>query len=243
MSHDHEYSTVLVPVDVSEDGAFPVKVLELLGSVDVVLLGYYPVPSQAAPAQIKYQYESEAAKRLEEVAAEIDTGSGNLSKVLVFTHDRQETVDRVAGEHGCDAVLTFGEVDAVERILVPLRGRKNLDRILGIVGSLLGASEASVTLFHSVAEDGGRQDGESLLDEAAERLEDAGVEPERISHRISEGGDVITEIAEAGEGFDVLVLGETEPSLRERILGAVPTEVIGETSRPVFVVRKRENDE
>lgn len=243
MSHGDDHSTVLVPVDVSADETPHGEALGLLRSAEVVLLGYYPVPDQAAPAQVKHQHESEAERRLSEVAEEVDAAAGNLTEVLVFTHDRQETVDRIADEYGCDAVLTVGEAGAVERILIPLRGRENLDRILGLAADLLRDNDASVTLFHSLDDDGGgRQDGESLLDDAAERLTDAGIGAERISRRVSEGKDTPAEVAEMGEGFDVLVLGETEPSLRERILGAVPTQIIDETEGSVFVVRKEGPD-
>jgi nucleotide-binding universal stress UspA family protein len=229
VSHGDDHSTVLVPVDVSADETPHGEALGLLRSAEVVLLGYYPVPDQAAPAQVKHQHESEAERRLSEVAEEVDAAAGNLTEVLVFTHDRQETVDRIADEYGCDAVLTVGEAGAVERILVPLRGRENLDRILGLAADLLRDNDASVTLFHS-------------LDDAAERLTDAGIAAERISRRVSEGKDTPAEVAEMGEGFDVLVLGETEPSLRERILGAVPTQIIDETEGSVFVVRKEGPD-
>ena len=48
--------------------------------------------------------------------------------------------ERVADEYGCDAVLTGGRPSdgsaAVERVLVPLRGDVNLDRILAVVADL-----------------------------------------------------------------------------------------------------------
>ena len=43
--------------------------------------------------------------------------------------------------------------------------------------------------------------------------------------------------------FDVLVLGETEPSLRDRILGTVPAQVTADTEDPAFVVRSVEDAE
>jgi hypothetical protein len=39
------------------------------------------------------------------------------------------------------------------------------------------------------------------------------------------------------------VLGETEPSLRDRILGTVPAQVTADTDTPTFVVRNLEKAE
>lgn len=230
-------STILVPVDVSGSKTPAEGILDLLGLVDVVLLGYYPVPDQAAPAQLKHEHESEAARRLEEIADGLAEGDGNVTEVLVFTHDRQETIDRIADEHDCDAVLTAGEADSVERVLVPLRGEANLERILSLVGDLLQFSDASVTLFHSGSDDADRRRGKSLLDDATDHLIENGIDRGRIDRRLSEDGEAWVEIVEFGTEFDVLVLGETEPSLRERILGDVPTKIVDKTDKPAFVVR------
>jgi nucleotide-binding universal stress UspA family protein len=233
-------STILIPIDVSGPETPPNGIIGLLGSVNTVLLGYYPVPSQAAPAQIKHDKESEAAQRLESISKTLTDDDHNVTEVLVFTHDREDTIDRIADEYDCDAVLSSGDVDTVERILVPLRGKTNLDRILSLVDDLMRTSEASVTLFHSVDDDTNGHTGDSLLDDAAHRLRTSGIDRDRINKRLSESGSPSREIVELAPNFDVLVLGETEPSLRERILGALPIQTIDETNKPVFVVRKTE---
>jgi nucleotide-binding universal stress UspA family protein len=230
-------STVLIPVDVSETEIPPVEILDLLGAVDVVLLGYYPVPSQAAPAQIKHQHGSDAVERLEAVKEALVPCASTVHEELYYTHDRQETIDRVADEYGCDAVLRLGPADDVSRILVPLRGDSNIDSILGLVGDLLRAGDASVTLFHSAEEDGDPQYGETLLADAAERLHADGIDPDRIDRQLSATAETGNDIVERARNYDVVVLGETEPSLRERILGVVPRRTITGTDRPVFVVR------
>jgi len=45
-------------------------------------------------------------------------------------------------------------------------------------------------------------------------------------------------IFEAAADHDILVLGETEPSIVEHIIGTVPSQVIDRTDKPVLVVRK-----
>jgi nucleotide-binding universal stress UspA family protein len=230
-------STVLVPVDVSAAEIPPTGVLDLLGGVNVLLLGYYPVPSQAAPAQIKAQHGSEAAERLEAVRDAIARRVDTVAEELCYTHDREETIDRIADEYGCTAVLRLGPADSVDRILVPFRGDSNVDSILELVGDLLGAGNTSVTLFHSVEEGTDQEYGETLLADAADRLSTAGVDPTRIDRRLSVTVETGVDIVTAAGEFDVVVLGETDPSLRDRILGAVQRETLSETNLPVFVVR------
>lgn len=225
--------TILVPVDVSQAEFPSLEILDRLRPIEVILLGYFPVPDQAEPALLEDEYGSEAAARLEVVA----DGRENLLCVLVFTHDREATIDRVADQHGCDAVLTPGETAAIERVLVPLRGEVNLDRILTVVADLLRATGASATLFHAVDGDADSNRAESLLRGASDGLGDRGIDRDRIDYRLSEGVDPHAEIMALEREYDIVVLGETEPSLRERIIGDFLSRVIDETAVPALVVR------
>jgi nucleotide-binding universal stress UspA family protein len=224
---------ILIPVDVSEADLPPLGVLDHLGAVEVVLLGYFLVPDQAEPALIRDQYRSDAADRLGAVAAE----HGGPTEVLVFTHDREATIDRIADEYDCEAVLTAGRATGVDRVLVPLRGDVNLDRVLAVVADLLLAGEESATLFHSVAEDADPSQGELLLAGAVDRLVEYGVDRDRVDWRLSEGGDPATDIVELGGEYDLVVLGETEPSLRDRIIGDVLSAVVDALDVPALIVR------
>lgn len=230
-------STILVPIDVSTAGPADTVLPRLLRPVDVVVLGYYPVPKQTAPAHLRDEHESDAAARLEAVVAEFASSDHEVEGVLVFTKDREETIDRVADQHDCDAVLVPGETDTVERILVPLRGDVNLDRIVSLVGDLARASDASVTLFHSVAEDTDPSQGEFILRGAADRLSEEGVDRDRVDWKLSEGGTPRRQIIELAADYDLLILGESEPSLRDRIIGTVLTPILDEIDKPAIVVR------
>ncbi|WP_254273184.1 hypothetical protein [Haloarcula marina] len=225
--------TILVPVDISEAEPPALDVLDGLGAVEVVILGYFPVPDQAEPALLRDQYGSTAADRLDALAAEYGASDG----VLVFTHDREATIDRIADEYGCNAVLTGGRATAANRVLVPLRGDVNLDRILGVVADLLLAGHETATLFHSVAEDADSSHGELLLMGAVDRLVEYGVDRDRVDWRLTEGGDPQADIVELGAEYDIVVLGETEPSLREQIMGDVLSGIVDALEVPALVVR------
>ncbi len=226
-------STVLVPVDVSTDETPATDLLAFSAGVDVVLLGHYLVPEQAVPARVRADEERDARRRIDAVAEAVDR---EVTTLVVFTHDTDETVDRVADEHGCDAVLSPGSHDATDRVFVPLRGDDNLDRILSLVADLLETNDATATLFHAT-DAGGREQGERLVGDAVDQLAADGIQRRRLDGRVVETDDPVGAIVEAARSFDLLVVGETDPSLTERVLGRVPTRITDEVDRPAFVVR------
>jgi nucleotide-binding universal stress UspA family protein len=225
--------TVLVPINISGTETPPLGIIDLLGPSRVVLLGYFPVPVQAEPALIRDEYEADAEAKLRDIAE----GRPDLTEVLVFTHDREATIDRVADQYDCDAVLSAERVDTIERVLVPIRGDVNLERIVSVVAGLLDASGATATLFHSVDEDADRSQGEFLLRGAVDRFVDFGIDQSRIDRRLSSGGDTRTEIVDLAREYDVVVFGETEPSLRERVMGDVLSRIVDEIDAPALIVR------
>ena len=228
--------TILVPIDISASDPPELEIVDALGPFEVVLLGYFPVPDQAEPALIKHEYEDEVATRLDRIANHRD----DVTEVLVFTHDREATIDRVADQYDCDAVLTAGDTSQIERILVPIRGDVNVERIVSVVAGLLERSDATATLFHSAVEDADPSQGAFLLRGAVERLTEYGIDEARLEWQLSEGDDPTeTIVAMAGE-YDIVVLGETEPSLRERIIGMFLSNLIDEIAIPALVVRDLE---
>lgn len=231
-----------MPVDISANNLPAQPLTDLCRSVDVVLLGYYPVPDQVAPAQLRQDHGSDATETLGEIADEFRTREIDVTEELVFTHDRRDTIDRVADKYGCDAVLTLGEVKQIERVLVPLRGDTNLEQIVSLLVDIMRMSDVSITFFHSVVEDSDPSHGESLVRGAVDRLDKAGIDRERINWQLSDEPSPNDEIIELAREYDLLVLGETNPSLRERILGTVPSRVVDEVDKPSFIVRNIEKE-
>jgi len=228
--------TVLIPVDVSTDEQPSPDLLDLLRPTKVVLVGWYPVPDQVAPKQMQDEHAEEAVARIEEIAAELPDGT-DVETLVVFTPDRSETVDRVAEEHDASVVVVPRDVRVLEEVLVPVRGDVNLDRILSVVAALLGQSEATVTLFHAAPEAEDPTVGETLLAGAADRLSDTGVDADRVDTNTVQSASPVDDIVDATQNHDLLVIGESEPSLVEHVLGDVPTQVVDRSDRPVLVVR------
>jgi len=229
--------TVLVPIDVSSDAVPAPALLDFLAPASVVLLGWYPVPHQTGSSHIQAEREDEAVAAIESVAATLPDAM-DVATTVVFTRDREQTIDRIADEYGCDVVLLPDDITQVERVFVPIRSDVTLTRILPLVSTLLETNDASCTLFHAAAADAENPEaGEMLLNGASDELGELGVAPEQITttHVVAE--KPTEALIDAAQNHDLIVMGETEPSLIDRILGDIATTLISQSNRLVLVVR------
>lgn len=233
--------TILVPIDASDPTEPSQALVDLLGPHQLVILGYYPVPDQTATEQARSQFGEKATEAIERISDHFPKRDPGRETVLIFTHDRSKTIDNVAADYDVDAVLTAGHVgETLDRILVPLRGDDNLDRILGFVGVLLRKSDATATVFHVTESDEEASRSELLVRGACDRLEDEeGIEGSRIDWRQERDSSPTNALIEAAEAYDLLVVGESKPSLTDRILGDVSDQVIDRSDDPLLIVRER----
>lgn len=236
----HTNHRVLVTFELPDADPLSAVLVNTLTTAEVVVLGHWGLPEQTPTSAARDQFESDAQAELDNLVAPFEKASVPVSTRLVFGKARNKTIDRVAIEEDCDVILTPGQIDAVERLFVPLRGEKNFDRILSFVGELLETTDATVTLFHT-GDESDQRSGEAILTDATSRLVEGGVDSDRISRQLSSDDDVGRSIVDIGAEYDLIVLGETEPSLRDRIFGTVPAQVTADTDDPAFVVRNVED--
>lgn len=232
---------VLVPVvlsDAEEAPALSPLLMELLSSLRVVLLGVYPVPEQTAVSQAEGEFGEDAERRLTEVAAYFDdAGTDVLATRLVYTHDEAQTVERVSSEEDCDAVLIPRRSGRVDRVLVPLRGDVNLKMILYFVAAMVRASGTEVKLVHVASSEEEAEGKELMLKGARESLDSMGVDASRVGVEVLVAKDVVAKLAEISGENDVLVMGESEPSVSTLVLGEIPERVERAARSPVLVVK------
>lgn len=229
-------SVILVPVDASDPEEPLPGLVDLLSPHRVVVLGYYPVPDQSSTDQLRNQFGEEATAAVEEISDMFSERGDDVDSTVVFTHDKNDTIDRIADEYDADAVFTTGTVKGdLDSILVPLRGEDNLENIIAFVEILMLKADDSATFVNVENSEDDASEGELLVRGACDRLEDAGIDPERLDWRQEKGppADTLVSIAEE---YDLLVVGETEPSLRERLFGDVTNRLAEDTDSPVLVV-------
>jgi len=230
--------TLLVPVDASDPDEPALELVELLRPLRVVVLGYYPVPDQAAPQQISDEYEAAAKTALEESARRFADAGADVESVLVFTRDQVQTVDRVANEYGCDAVLTTGAVESLTRVLVSLKNEQNMFHVLEVVRLVMEAGDPEVTLFHADSVERGSAKSELYLRGATDWLTEQGLDRDAITWVEPTADTQESELFELAETHDFVVMGESEPDVRERVVGGLTNRVRDRTGKPVLTVRK-----
>ena len=235
-----EDSTVLIPVNAAEAEDLPVTLVKTLAPLNIVVLGYYLVPNQAAPEQVRSNHKDEATAAIDDAVSQFTDRGAEVESVVVFTHDKDETIDHVADEYGVDAVLTPGEyVEELSRVLIPMRGDENLEKIISFSTDLLRQSDVTATLYNVAESDGDASHGELLLRGARDRLAENGIDPDRVNWQVDRGDSPGDKIVTTAQEYNVLIVGESEPSLRERILGRITGHVVDRVEKPVFVVRDR----
>jgi nucleotide-binding universal stress UspA family protein len=239
-------SSILVDVELPDPAPLSPALVDLLASLRVVLVGWYAVPEQTSPAQARDQFKNKAQAALDSIAFSFEQAGAVVDTHLVFTGDKLDTVSRVSTEQDCDAVLIPAAMERLERLLVPLRGLHNAQRIAPLVADLVRDSTASqdgttVTLLHILEPDetetAARQD---VLQPAGEIMTDAGIQSGLLELKTTTAGDPAATVVEMSADYDLVVLGETEPSVREILFGSIPEQIVNEARVPVVVVRHEE---
>jgi nucleotide-binding universal stress UspA family protein len=221
---------VVVPIAVLEGGAVSPGLVNLLRTMDVTVLGYHVLPEQTPPDQARRQYEERANAALTDVTEEFRDAGGAADYRLVFTTDKQKTVDRVADEVGARAFAITGVTGAVGRLLVSLSGDVAADRIVEFVVELVGDRDVGVTLLRATSD----EDPVSLAD-AESRSTAAGIDVETV---LPEETSPLDALVAAVPDHDAIVMGEQAPSLQSFLFGHVTDRVAAESVGPVLVVRR-----
>jgi hypothetical protein len=230
--------SILVPIRVLDGESVPEGVPDLLAHAHVVLLGYHVVPEQTAPGQAQLQFEDRATERLDEYESMFEDAGATVERRLVFTHDGGKTIDRTIAEHDCMAVLAPNATGSVEDVLVAVRGAVGVDRLARVVAGLFAATGVSVTLYHVAGPDETDEDVGTLLDGVVNRLESLGVDISRIETRVERDREPLDAIVEAADAFDVVVMGESDPSLTTFVFGMPADQVADRFLGPVLVVQR-----
>lgn len=221
---------VLVPVDVLQGEGVSPGLMTLLGTVDVTVLGYHVLPEQTPPDQARAQYEERATAALTDLTEGFRSAGGAADHRLVFTRNREQTLERVADEVDARALAIPGVTGDVDRLLVSLSGDVAIDRILGFVETVVADRDIGVTLLLAGTTESAASE---RLDAAAERLRGAGLDVETAAATEAP----LAALAERSPDHDAIVLGERAPSLRSLVFGDEHGRVAAASGGPVLVVR------
>jgi nucleotide-binding universal stress UspA family protein len=232
---------ILVAVRVPEPEQISPLLIELYRPLRVCLLGLYAVPEQTAPEQAREQFGDEAAASLRQVAGAFRESGVEVETELVFTADELQTVERVVVERDCHAVVLLKPTYELRSILAALRPGPMATRILHFLAELLRDTDYRATLLYvpgKADEDEGREEARRELELLQrELLEQGGVGEEQVQLEL-ETADREEVVVEAADRHDVVLIGETEPSIREEVFGDFSRRLADEADVPVIVVRR-----
>jgi len=235
---------ILVPFAVLDGETVPPGVVGLLAGAHAVLLGYKELPEQTAPGQARMQFEERGEKLLGEVGDQFREGGASVETRLVFTQDREKTVDRVAREEDCHATLVVQPAPEIEAVYVALGPGDGAEPMGRVLAGLLGRLDADVSLRLFAGSADGRAEGDATLGAVADRLEEAGVDRDRIDSAVLDAAKAVEPIVEDAAGTDVVVMADPDVSIGEFLLGDIEDRIAGQLLAPVLVVRREtENGE
>jgi nucleotide-binding universal stress UspA family protein len=240
-----EDARVLVTVDLSQPGWDNLEPVDLLSSVDVVLLGLYQITDQVSPEQARDSFEDEAQERLARLVDRFRHAGVLVDSKLVFSVDFAETIDQVADEENCNAILTWNEKKSFERVGVFLHYQKDWDNIMDSVAALMFDEDREVELVTFYESDNEERDFDKLktiLDVERDYLVDRGLDPEQVSIRIEVTEDPEESVLETADEYDAVVMGETEPSMASKIFGTFHEKVQNNSRGPLLIVRYPHDD-
>ncbi len=222
---------VLVPVKVLKGETISPGLMNLLGTVDITVLGYHVLPEQTPPDQARMQYEDRATAALEDLSEEFESAGGLADHRLVFTHDREQTINRIAEEVQARAFAISGVAGDVDQLLVTLSGDVAVDRILTFVEELIGERDIDVTLFAASKDVASATE---QLEVAAAQLRESGL---HVETKLVTEGSPFEALVAAMPDHDAIVMGEKAPSLRSLVFGEESERIAAASVAPVLVVR------
>ncbi|PCR91170.1 universal stress protein [Natrinema ejinorense] len=225
---------VLVPLAILEGESISAGLTTLLEPMDVTVLGYHVLPEQTPPDQARLQYEDQATDALTDLVAEFEAAGGRADHRLVFTHDREQTIDRIASETGADAYAITGVTGPIDRLLVTVTGTVAVERICAFVAELVDEREIDVTLFLATDDGAG---GRESLESAAALFSEHGID---VATELAVDEPPVEALVDAAAGHDAVVMGDQAPSLRSFLFGEEAERVAAESVGPVLVVRNPE---
>lgn len=234
---DPRNSRILIYVDCSEDIEYERIPIELFSSLDVILLGIYPVSDQATPEQTRDNFGGKAEETVQLAVDHFSLSDVDPETMVKFTSEPVETMNDVASDSDCDAILTPGEFDGLERILIPVKGTEDAGAMTTFICDLLEGSPKNVTLVGFVTDEAEEPDHHSHLEQFEDDLVSGGLEDGKIEIRTKIVDDVEHALIKEIDQYDLAILGESEPELRDVVVGNVHENVLDSTVVPLITIR------
>ena len=234
-----EHPTVLVFVELPDPDVPTTGFLKGLKYPDVEVVGFYLLDDDESAEEARAAHEDGFASELAEIAERFEQEGVRAEHEVVFGRDRFAARQQVVERDAVDAVLLPGAANTLGEVLIASRELRSADRKVSLLDVVDQEELISIDLIHVADPDDpeGESAGKRILKETASTLVDAGVPETRISRDVRTETDVAFELSQAARGYDLVVLGETERDLGDRIFGPIGEYIVDERDVPVLILR------
>ncbi|MGM0605530.1 MAG: universal stress protein [Halobacteriota archaeon] len=229
---------ILIPFELPDPEPLSDVLVDDIASLEIVVLGYYPVPEQTPPEMAREQFIDEAKRAVGQLADELDAAGATVTTRIVFGKNRADAIDQIAREEDCVAELDPAPTDQIRRILVPIPDVAEFTRLPKFVDVLNEESTHEITLFHVLEGGVDREHGERIVSETKDGLVGAGFDPDAVDTLVVEGDEHDEEILRVAESYDAVVMYEAESRLTDHLFGTLSDRIANQTGDPVIVVRR-----
>ncbi|GAA0551381.1 universal stress protein [Halorubrum ejinorense] len=234
-----EHPNVLVFVEFPDPTVPTTGFLNHLKYPDAEVVGFYHLDDDESAEEVRAARGAEFASELEAIAERFEQVGVRTDHDLVFDRDRFAARQQIVEQEDVDAVLLPGAANTLGKVLIASRDLRNAERKVPLLDIVDQTDLISIGLVHVADPDDpdGEAEGARILKETASTLTDAGFPELKIDRTVRTGTDVAFELGQAASGYDLIVLGETEQDIGDRIFGPVGEYIVDERQIPVLILR------
>jgi len=234
-----EHPNVLVFVEFPDPTVPTTGFLKGFKYPDAEVVGFYHLDEGESAETVRDAHGSEFDSELEAIAERFEQEGVRAEYDLVFGQDRFAARRQIIERDAVDAVLLPGASNTLGKVLVATRNVGNAERKASLLDIVDQDELLAIDLVHVADPDDpeGESSGEGILKQTASTLVDVGFPELRIDRTVRTGSDVAFELSQAARGYDLMVLGETERDLGDRIFGPIGEYILDERDVPVLILR------
>lgn len=118
-----------------------------------------------------------------------------------------------------------------------------MDRLVQVVTGLFVEMDVSLTVFHIASDEENDQDAEILVVGIQTQLIESGIGAERIATWIERDEQPVERIIDAASDCDIVILGESTPSVVTYVFGLGFEQISDRFLGPVFLVQRERPSE
>lgn len=231
---------VLVPVELPNPSSISTALLDAFYDLELLVLGYRIVPEQTSPEQSRGEFKAKADEELNEIVKEVQAQGINVEKNIIFTPDLAQSMKRYINDKNCHSILTAKPIESVERLLVPIYAKSQVNSNLATILYDLALSvnlPISLIILTSGEKESEEQSKIKELEEfAIHFLKEAGFEDEQIRSNRTEVTNVAKAVEQLSAGDDVIVLSEARTTDRDSFFNTLHEKIEEAIECPVLVV-------